>query len=248
MTTIGDRVRTALQGTPLQQKQLAQRVGMTPDALSRALSGHRGFSAIEIAEIASELDVDVHELITGEPDPRRMVLAARHTFDHETGERRVDGAEDDQAALADVRLAYAQAGDAPDATALPTDVGAVRSLLHPDFVRSFIDNLAAIEVDVVRFDAVSTAYSFVVEARPVIVLPETGNWFWENWALAHELGHLALGHDGVMPGQHGFESKEGQRMPSRRMKKEGEGERKGKGGPAGCCSRRPAFATSPGPL
>ncbi len=40
MTTIGDRVRAAMQAASLRQNQLAQRVGMTPpDALSRALSG-----------------------------------------------------------------------------------------------------------------------------------------------------------------------------------------------------------------
>lgn len=192
----------------MQQKQLAERVGMTPDALSRALSGHRGFAAIEIAEIATVLGVSVHELITGEPDPHRLVLAARHAFDHKTGERRVDSAAADRAALEDVRLAYIQAGRSASVQKLPADVEAIRNLLHPDFVPSFSGNLAGIGVDVVRFAAVSTSYCFTVEDRPVIVLPETGNWFWENWALAHELGHLALGHDDVMPGQPEFDDKE----------------------------------------
>src|SRR5690625_5325717 len=65
MTTISGRVRTAMRSVAIQQKQLAERVGMTPDALSRALSGQRGFAAVELAAIAAELDADVHELITG---------------------------------------------------------------------------------------------------------------------------------------------------------------------------------------
>jgi len=55
MTTIGSRVRSAMQGAGMQQKQLAERVGMTPDALSRALNGQRGFAALELADIASVL-------------------------------------------------------------------------------------------------------------------------------------------------------------------------------------------------
>lgn len=208
MTAIGDRVREALQASSLRQKDLAQRVGMAPDALSRALGGHRGFAAIEIAEIAAVLEVDVHELITGEPDPHKLVLAARHTFDHATGEHRVASADGDQDALEDVRLAYAQAGDVTASPPLPADVEAVRNLVHPDFARTFVDQLAEIDVDVVRFGGVSTAYSFPLRGRSVIVLPETGNWFWENWALAHELAHLALEHDSVMPGQTGNDARE----------------------------------------
>src|SRR5690625_5969486 len=89
MTTISGRVRTAMRSVAIQQKQLAERVGMTPDALSRALSGQRGFAAVELAAIAAELDADVHELITGTADPHRLVLSARHSFDHETGARSV---------------------------------------------------------------------------------------------------------------------------------------------------------------
>src|SRR5699024_10313018 len=105
--------------------------------------------------------------------------------------------------LADVRLAFAQAGVARPGASLPADVERVRKLLPEGFVREFIEHLAMIEVDVVRLDGLSTAYSFTVEDRPVILLPESGNWFHENWSLAHELGHLALGHEGVIAGATG---------------------------------------------
>src|SRR5699024_12796184 len=54
MTTISGRVRTAMRSVAIQQKQLAEREGMTPDALSRALSGQRGFAAVELAAIDAE--------------------------------------------------------------------------------------------------------------------------------------------------------------------------------------------------
>ena len=200
MTTIGGRVGAAMHGAGMQQKELAQRVGMTPDALSRALRDQRGFAAVELAAIAEVLDADVHELITGAPDPHRLVLAARHSFDHDTGARSVAGLDEDHSPLADVRLAYAQISLVRAPLELPSDVEGIRRLLHPDFVRPFVDRLAEIEVDVVRIDGPSTAYSFLVEERPVILLPESGNWFHENWSLAHELGHLALRHEGVVPG------------------------------------------------
>ncbi|MGO2607087.1 MAG: helix-turn-helix domain-containing protein [Brachybacterium tyrofermentans] len=210
MTTIGGRVRIAMRSAGTQQKQLAERVGMTPDALSRALNDQRGFAATELAAIAVELDADVHELITGAPDPHRLVLSARHAFDHETGSRSVDGLDGDRALIADVRLAFAQAGDLQPGAELSTDVEQVRRLLPKEFVRTFIDHLAEIAVDVVRIAGLSTAYSFTVEGRSVILLPENGNWFYENWSLAHELGHLALGHSGVIPGSSEFDAREGE--------------------------------------
>lgn len=192
----------------MQQKQLAQRVGMTPDALSRALSGNRGFAALELAQISRELDADMYELITGEPDPHRLVLSARHRFDHENGERRLDGAVQDRDVLESIRLAYTQAGEVPAAPALPRDIDEVRRQLRPDFARSFIDRLVEIDVDVVRVNDLSTAYALFAEGRPVIALPGTGNWFYENWSLGHELGHLVLGHHGVVKGAPGYDQHE----------------------------------------
>lgn len=208
MNTIGDRVRSAMQDVSMQQKQLATQVGMTPDALSRALGGQRGFAAAELAEIARTLDADLHELITGEPDPHRLVLSARHTFDLENGERHVDGMEQDRPLLEEIRLAYAQAGDVTFEGTLPSTADEARSLLRDDFVAQFIDRLTEIGVDVIRLSQLTTAYSFLVEGRPVLAIKGTGNWFHENWSLAHELGHLALGHRGVIQGEAGYERDE----------------------------------------
>lgn len=104
---IGARVAAAIpHGTT--QKQIAESVGMTPDAFSRALRGERGFAAVELVDLAELLGQDVHFLITGEPDPHRLVVSARHRFDRESRVRSIDRQEADDAVLADIALAFRQ--------------------------------------------------------------------------------------------------------------------------------------------
>lgn len=76
---VGERIRSLLP-LGMSQKRLAEKAGMTPDALSRALNGQRGFSSGELALIADHLGADVYWLITGRDDPRRVEIAARHTW------------------------------------------------------------------------------------------------------------------------------------------------------------------------
>lgn len=197
--SIGERVLSALPaGTP--QKEIARQVGMTEDAFSRALRGQRGFSALELARLAEVLDQDIHLLITGEPDPHRLVVSARHAFDPDTRQRRVDGESEDRPILADVQLAYRQAESVSPLprSEVPADLAGARRALGGSFVRTFIDRLAGLGIDTVRLSGLNTAYSLHVGARDIIVIPETGNWFRENFSLAHELGHLVLGHQGVL--------------------------------------------------
>lgn len=198
MNSIGSRVAAALGGRT--QKAVAAEVGMTPDAFSRAVRGERGFAAVELARLAAALGEDVHYLITGEPDPNAMVVSARHAWDAETGTRDVPGVEDDNVVLGDIRLAYEQAGDVPPTPGLPADGAATAAALGDGFVRPFVARLEALGVDVVRVAELSTSYSFTLAGRRIIALNASGNWFRENWSLAHELGHLVLGHEGVMPG------------------------------------------------
>ena len=197
--SIGQRVLGALpEGTP--QKEIARQVGMTEDAFSRALRGQRGFSALELARLAEVLDQDIHLLITGEPDPNRLVVSGRHNFDKETWTRSIDGEQGDKPILSDVLLAYRQAEAvySLEPSRVPEDLASAREALGEGFVRPFIERLAALGIDTVRLPGLSTAYSLQIGSRDVIVIPETGNWFKENFDLAHELAHLVLGHEGVM--------------------------------------------------
>ncbi|MCV7043247.1 ImmA/IrrE family metallo-endopeptidase [Mycobacterium frederiksbergense] len=168
---------------------------MPQDALSRAIRGQRGFGAAELARIADHFGADLHYLIAGVPDPHRVQVVARHDYDQATGKRSVPGRDADQPVLDDIVLAYHQAPPAPAALLLPTDVEDARTKLGPGFVRPFLDRIQEqLDVDVVRIRELSTAYSFIVESRAVIAVPAVASWFWENWCLAHELGHLVLRH------------------------------------------------------
>jgi hypothetical protein len=203
MSSIGGRVLQSLEQIcpDLRHREVAEQIGMTPDAFSRALSGTRRFASIELARLSELIGADLHWLITGQPDPNRLSVAARHDFDHATGRRAVPGLEGDARVLEDIALAYRQAYPEPTGSGTwPRSPAAVREALGVGFVRPFADRLERhLGIGVVRVAELSTAYSFTVGGRPVIAIPATGNWFRENWDLAHELGHLVLGHhdDGI---------------------------------------------------
>jgi Zn-dependent peptidase ImmA (M78 family)/transcriptional regulator with XRE-family HTH domain len=200
---MGDRVRQLLEahGVTLREKDLAREVGMTPDALSRALNGKREFSAIELARVAEHLHTSTHWLITGDPDPRAVSVAARHAFNFDRGVHETPAWDEVRERLSDVALAYQQVLEEVERRPIfePSWTATrVRSLLvgshGGDFVMSFAEAVeSSLGVDVVRVDGIDRAYSLRVGLQPVIVLRETGNWFYQNWSIAHELGHVISG-------------------------------------------------------
>jgi Zn-dependent peptidase ImmA (M78 family) len=194
---IGERVRSCIEALEPSRshRAVAQSVDMTPDAFSRSLKGERSFSSIEIARLSDELGQDVHWLITGQPDPMRPRIAARHFYDHDARNHLVPGSERDQAVLADVELAYRQAY--PDEVAynlcsLPSTADEIRGRLRDGFVRPFIDHVENyLGVDVIRIAEISTSYTMGVGSHTIIIIPASGMWFYENFCIAHELGHIA---------------------------------------------------------
>lgn len=206
MSSIGDRVAASMRERGMPQKVLADRAQMTPDAMSRALRGQRGFAAVELADIARALDEDVYYLITGEPDPSQVTFAARHSFDQETKTRSVDGLEEDKNILVKIQAAYNLAGKFDATPELPADPAAFREVLGSGFVDRFTEGLEVLGVDVVILSELNTAYSFTVMGRKIIAVNGSGNWFNENWSIAHELAHHALGHKDVRPGSDNVDS------------------------------------------
>jgi transcriptional regulator with XRE-family HTH domain len=198
---ISARVKQAIEAAGIGQGALAERIGLRADQMSRAVRAQRGFSSIELAEIADATNVDVYWLITGSDDPMRVRIAARHVYDKQTGQHSNPSRSSDEQELQAVALAYRQVYvDDPHPTpALPGTAAEVRAALGEGFAPYFADRLeVALDVDVIRLQKLKTAYSFTVGGRMVVLLPTNPNWFRSNFDLAHEIGHLALGHHSTM--------------------------------------------------
>lgn len=196
LKAVGDRIRSLLP-SGMSQRSLAEKSGMTPDALSRALNGQRGFSSSELARIADRLGADLYWLITGRPDPQKVDIAARHQWNPQHRTRDNPGRDADDTILNRVIDAYRAAfpSGPPSSLPLPKNPRDVRGLLGDAFVRGFAEAVERqLGIDVVRIAGLNTDYSLRIGTRAVVLLATTPSWFRSNWSLAHEIGHLALGH------------------------------------------------------
>ena len=200
---IGRRAREKLlQVSPkLSQKQFAEKLDMPADALSRSLSGKRAFTAVELVKAAEILGTSAHWLVTGELDPFAVKVAGRQTFDHAMKSHTpVDWTAVDEI-ISNVVLAYVQVYPAPAAVLAKPVAPSARdardalgSAHHGDFVRYLSEATeAAFGIDVIRVGGLRDGLAIEVVGRTAIVVGETGNWFFENWSIAHELGHVARG-------------------------------------------------------
>jgi len=108
-TDIVERVQKCIAESGHTQAAVADAIGLSPSQLSKSLGGTRQFSAVEMAELASLLDVSMYWLVTGDIDPMEYTLAARHGFRAEKKRYSADGYEADKQILDDVALIYRQA-------------------------------------------------------------------------------------------------------------------------------------------
>lgn len=202
MDSIGTRIRDRMAelGVP-SQRELARTVDMKPDALSRAMSGERGFSITELVALAETLNTSLHWLATGSVDPNELSVAARHGYDHSRQSRVAVDWPASRPVLENIAVAYEQVDrDLPVRIGGPIPRAArdVRQCLEAasgdSFVRVFADAIeAAFPVDVVRASEVDGGFTIQVGRRTILAINDTSNWFRQNWSLAHELGHVAAG-------------------------------------------------------
>lgn len=197
-SAIGERVKGLIHSAQpqLTQAAVAAQIEMTPDAFSRALNGARGFAASELARLSEYFGVSMYWLATGREDPGRALLAARHEYDHEAGLHKSADLEKSSEAREAIELVYQQGfPDAKPISPLPVRTPEdVRTALGEGFVFDFADRVEQkLGIDVVRFEGLRTALSLVIAGRRCIALQPSPNWFYQNWSLAHELGHLVFG-------------------------------------------------------
>ena len=106
---IAKRAQECVAKSGLTQSDVASAIDLTSSQLSKSLGGTRQFSAVELAELASLMNVSMYWLVTGETDPMDYTLAARHDYDSEEKRYLAGGFEDDKQILDDVALIYRQA-------------------------------------------------------------------------------------------------------------------------------------------
>lgn len=212
--TIGERVKQRIQehlGAAAKQQDVAEAVGMTPDAFSRALSGTRNFAALELARLATYLGTSMHWLVTGEQDPNTVLIAARHSFDHTLRQHDSVDWSAERTGIETVSAAYLQAfggtTPTPALPSLPSTPEEARDRLarvSPQYIRDLAEAVeVAFGIDVVRIPEADRSYSMTVAERRIIAVKPHVNWFYQNWSIAHELGHFATGQMEPLTGQAG---------------------------------------------
>src|ERR1700722_9357209 len=63
MEMLADRVRAAMEAAGMSQRALGQAIGFDQPAMSKALSGKRGFKPLELALISEMLGISVQQLL-----------------------------------------------------------------------------------------------------------------------------------------------------------------------------------------
>lgn len=112
---IGNRVRAALERVGMPHKELADRLDLSRDKLSKSLGGSRTFTSGELADISDALRVDIYWLISGEPSRFSPRVAFRHEYDHDEQAHK-EPTPQMRRELDNVARAYTQARLTPDTT------------------------------------------------------------------------------------------------------------------------------------
>ncbi|WP_326755407.1 XRE family transcriptional regulator [Streptomyces hirsutus] len=213
--TVIDRVRKVMDAASLSQAAFAERVGLSPDKLSKSLSGVRRFSSLDLARIAEAADTTVDYLLSGR-EPVRPRSAARPAGSVAEGAR--------WAEIEALACRFQNAYDVLDLLGRPRPIPQLPGL-RPELER-YVDQgerLAAdltehlaqrgagspagmdlpalfrllgdhcgIDVALVEFPAQAalSGATWQSDGFRIVLLATTQEWTRARFTLAHEVGHL----------------------------------------------------------
>ncbi|MGV9854927.1 helix-turn-helix domain-containing protein [Streptomyces sp. NPDC003442] len=213
--TVTDRVRKVIGAADLQQAAFAECVGLTPDKLSKSLSGRRRFTSLDLARIAELGRTTVDWLLTGR-EPQRPAFAARasgpfsdsdsdsglalkelvHRFTTAYDVLDLMGRSRSLPALprpkADLER-YVDQGEALALDALTAlsarGVASVAACETSDLAHALEEHFG---IDVAQTDLPHglDGAAWQTDHFRLVLLARTGVWTRQRFTLAHELGHI----------------------------------------------------------
>lgn len=207
-----DRVRRVMEAASLSQGAFAEKVGLTPDKLSKSLAGVRRFTSLDLALIAEEGGTTVDWLLTGR-EPLRPSFAARTTAESVPRRDSVSevagrftaayevlelvGRQPELPPMPSVRTGlgrYVGQGErlAQDAVAALTAAGASRIVadLETDVLITACAETFGVDVAVTSMPTGVDGLTWQTDGFRLILVRPTTAWTRQRFTLAHELGHI----------------------------------------------------------
>lgn len=207
---IGARLKALLEVNAMDQRGLAERIGLSPSAMSRVISGERTLKAREVALIAEQLNVPVASIVEGALPPSPVAVAARqsHTDTQSVGEALARAAffvelaelaestqspEFDWLELPTTGMAWQQGHYVAEQVLdhLHLDDSPLPAAMHD--LAGLIESAVGVQVALEPLGNGMDGMSVSCARLKLAMVSTTTAPARQRWTLAHELAHLVLG-------------------------------------------------------
>ncbi|MGW3244906.1 ImmA/IrrE family metallo-endopeptidase [Streptomyces sp. NPDC001070] len=200
-----ERVRTVMDAAAMTKAAFARSVGLTPDKLSKSLSGVRRFTSLDLALIAEAGGTTVDWLLTGN-EPLRPALAARTRSDTAADPVGAQQVTARFAAAYEVLELLGRTGELPavpeadpalDRYAAQGERLAAEALerlraaeLGTDELIAAMEERFGVDVAITGLPQGVDGLAWQADSFRLVLLAPTGVWTRQRFTLAHELCHI----------------------------------------------------------
>ncbi|MEU6339833.1 ImmA/IrrE family metallo-endopeptidase [Streptomyces sp. NPDC046977] len=200
-----ERVRTVMDAAAMTKAAFARTVGLTPDKLSKSLSGVRRFTSLDLALIAEAGGTTVDWLLTGN-EPLRPALAARTRSDTAPDPAGTREVTERFAAAYEVLELLDRAGELP---AVPEPDPALErwaaqgerlaeearerlpaAELETDELIAAVEERFGVDVAITALPQAVDGLAWQTDTFRLVLLAPTDLWTRQRFTLAHELCHI----------------------------------------------------------